>query len=414
MLTSDNFVALCQVQVATLTQRLGAVWSIVYLTEELAEEESSQAKLIPVFAYPDLAAWQKAKAAGGMLLPEAGENSLPKILPNNAPVPLTAREFWQDKTPMQPLSLTRQIVLPLVYEGLLTGLLVTGREDRPWNETERKEIETIAQTLAIAYSIDRRREWVEQQLIKQQNLQQQQRDLLDNLLHQFRNPLTALRTFGKLLLKRFTPEDANRAVADNIVRESDRLQELLKQFDRAIDLTVDDLEPQKALTSKLKPLPLLPAASSKLVVGAILAPLLESAKAIALERDLQLYAQIPAHLAAVKADERALREVLSNLIDNALKYTPKGGQINICAGLTRPSFQGVAVSDTGVGIPTGDLEKVFERHYRGVQENSAIPGTGLGLAIALELVEQMQGEIEVFSPAQNGLGTEFIVWLPLL
>ena len=72
MLTSADFVALCQVQVATLTQRLGAVWSIVYLTEELAEKESSQAKLIPVFAYPDLAAWQKAKAAGGMLLPEAG------------------------------------------------------------------------------------------------------------------------------------------------------------------------------------------------------------------------------------------------------------------------------------------------------------------------------------------------------
>ena len=416
MLTSADFVALCQVQVATLTQRLGAVWSIVYLTEELEEKESSQAKLIPVFAYPDLAAWQKAKAAGGMLLPEAGEN-MPKILPNNAPtpIPLPAREFWQDKTQMQPLSLTRQIVLPLVYEGLLTGLLVTGREDRPWNETERKEIETIAQTLAIAHSIDRRREWVEQQLNKQQNLQQQQRDLLDNLLHQFRNPLTALRTFGKLLLKRFTPEDTNRAVADNIIRESNRLQEMLKQFDQAIDLTVDDLEPQKALTSKLKPLPLLPAASSnQLFVGAILAPLVESAKAIALERNLQLYAQIPANLAAVKADERALREVLSNLIDNALKYTPNGGQIRICAGLTRPSFQGVAVSDSGVGIPPNDLAKVFQRHYRGVQENSAIPGTGLGLAIALELVEQMQGEIEVFSPAQNGLGTEFIVWLPLL
>ena len=103
MLTSADFVALCQVQVAMLTQRLGAVWSIVYLTEELEEKESSQAKLIPVFAYPDLAAWQKAKAAGGMLLPEAGEN-MPKILPNNAPtpIPFPAREFWQDKTPMQP------------------------------------------------------------------------------------------------------------------------------------------------------------------------------------------------------------------------------------------------------------------------------------------------------------------------
>ncbi len=421
MLTSSDFVALCQVQVATLTQRLGAVWSIVYLTEELVAKESSQAKLIPVFAYPDLAAWQKAPVKGGMILQETGENTLPKLLPNTAPTPVTlsAREFWQNKTPAQSLIPTRQIMLPLIYEGMLMGLLVTGREDRAWTETERKEIEIIAQTLAIACSIDRRREWFEQQLSKQQHLQAQQRDLLDNLLHQFRNPLTALRTFGKLLLKRFTPEDANRAVADNIVRESDRLQELLKQFDRAIDLTVDDLEAQKALPpagNQAKPLPLLPAGNSKqlCVVAHVLAPLVESAKAIAQERNLCLEADIPLNAPAVKADERALREVLSNLIDNALKYTPAGGQINIVSGITRDRLQGIEISDTGLGIPTADLGKVFERHYRGVQKNSAITGTGLGLAIAKELVEQMQGEIEVFSPASNGLGTKFIVWLPLV
>ncbi|WP_009633201.1 GAF domain-containing sensor histidine kinase [Synechocystis sp. PCC 7509] len=416
MLTSSDFVALCQIQVAALTQRLGAVWSMVYLTEELVEKESSQAKLIPVFAYPDLAAWQKAKVSGGMLH-EVRENTSPKLLPNIAPtsVPLPAREFWQAPTPS--LSPTRQIVLPLIYEGMLMGLLVTGREDRAWNEAERQEIETIAQTLAIACSLDRRRVWVEQQLSKQQHLQQQQRDLLDNLLHQFRNPLTALRTFGKLLLKRFAPDDANRAVADNIVRESDRLQELLKQFDRAIDLTVDDLEAQKALApalTKVKSLPLLTAANSQLcVVANVLAPLVESARAIALERNLRLEADIPMNAPAVKADEGALRELLSNVIDNALKYTPKGGQINIQSGIWGDSLQGIAISDTGLGIPPADLGKVFERHYRGVQENSAIPGTGLGLAIAKELVTQMQGEIEVFSPASNGLGTKFIVWLPL-
>ncbi len=416
MLTSSDFVALCQVQVATLTQRLGAVWSIVYLTEELVEKENSQAKLIPIFAYPDLAAWQKAKSTGDLLLPEVGKNnSLRKLLPNNASdfIPFPAGEFWQDTTPAQ-LSPPLQIVLPLIYEGILMGLLVTGREDRPWNEVERKEIETIAQTLAIARSIDRQRKWVEQKLTKQQHLQQQQRDLLDNLLHQFRNPLTALRTFGKLLLKRFTPEDANRAVADNIVRESDRLQELLKQFDRAIDLTVDNYEPQKALISNLKSLPLLPAASSKqLDVKEILAPLVESAKAIALERNLNLVADIPTNVPTVNADIGALREVLSNLIDNALKYTPAGGQINIQSGIQRDEWQGIAISDTGLGIPQTDLGKVFERHYRGVQENSAIAGTGLGLAIAKALVEQMQGKIEVFSPAPDGMATKFVVWLPL-
>jgi len=86
--------------------------------------------------------------------------------------------------------------------------------------------------------------------------------------------------------------------------------------------------------------------------------------------------------------------VFSNLIDNALKYTPSG-KIYIQAGLEQSHLQGIAISDTGPGIPPEDLEHIFE-HYRGVQSSSEIPGTGLGLAIA-NLIEQMQGEIQVFS-----------------
>jgi len=90
----------------------------------------------------------------------------------------------------------------------------------------------------------------------------------------------------------------------------------------------------------------------------------------------------------------------------------------------RGQMQGVAIADTGPGIPGVDLVHLFERHYRGVQAQGEIPGTGLGLAIAQELVQQMQGEIQIFSPvADSGLidllpepmtasGTVFIVWLP--
>ncbi|KJH73247.1 GAF domain-containing sensor histidine kinase [Aliterella atlantica] len=416
MLTTTDFVTLCQVQVAMLAQRLGAVWSIVYLTEELAEQGSSEAKLIPVVAYPETLA-QRQKA-GALIPQETGAPSLLQLPAAPTSVPIPAWESLTDEAKAQLLP-SRQIVLPLMYEGILMGLLVTGREDRPWNESERNEIEKIAQTLAIARSLDRQNKWYEQQLIQQQRLQRQQRDLLDDLLHQFRNPLTALRTFGKLLLKRFAPGDANRSVADSIVRESDRLQELLLQFDRAIDLTVADLEAQKALPPAqeppAKPLPLLLGQGNSQVclVAEVLAPLVASAKAIAQERNLQLIAEIPANLPPVKADRAALREIFSNLIDNALKYTPSGGEIYIQSGKQRDRAQGIEISDTGLGIPPADLGKIFERHYRGVQENSAIAGTGLGLAIVKELVEQMQGEIEVFSPAQNGSGSKFVVWLPI-
>ena len=437
MSASSEFIALCRSQVALLTQGLGAALSVVYLTEELVESGIKQTKLIPLVTYPEAVVWEGANAS---VLPETGSNTLPRLLLESqetaSAAPYLLSKNVETQAEYQPdddhcLLPRRQIVLPLMHEGVLLGLLVTAREDRPWNEREHSEIERIAQTLAIARLLDQRREWFEEQLSQQQRLQAKQRDLLDNLLHQFRNPLTALLTFGKLLLKRLTPGDTNRAIADNIVRESDRLTELLQQFDRVIDLTPDDLEPQKPLpplpfmeASQLAVpvLPLLPNAveSGELCsVAEVLEPLLVSARAIAAERNLSLQADIPTNLPPIRVNAKALREVLSNLLDNALKYTPAGGQIYIQAGREQGHFQDIAISDNGCGIPPEDLKHIFERHYRGVQRSSKIPGTGLGLAIAKELVEQMQGEIQVFSPAQintgsvaSRVGTTFIVWLP--
>lgn len=445
MSASSEFITLCRSQVALLTQALGAALSVVYLTEELVDGETAQTKLVPVVAYPETAVvWEGQNA---LTLSPTEKSSNTQVLQSKTSLELSQTETTsagissplpnlladagnneEQSASGNSLLPSAQIVLPLMHEGVLMGLLVTGREDRPWTERERSEIERIAQTLAIARLLDQRREWFEQQLSKQQRLQAKQRDLLDNLLHQFRNPLTALRTFGKLLLKRLLPGDANRAAADGIVRESDRLQDLLKQFDQVIDLTVDEMALQKSLPpaplfmEAMQPaieIPLLPAQRKTCFVTDILEPLLESAQAIALERNLNLQTDIQPNLPPIQADAKALREVLSNLIDNALKYTPAGGKIYIQAGREQKHFQGIAISDTGPGIPSQDLEHIFERHYRGVQLNSQIPGTGLGLAIAKDLIEQMQGEIQVFSPAQlpgdsvGGPGATFIVWLPV-
>lgn len=441
MPASAEFISLCRSQVALLTQGMGAALSVVYLTERLIEEETAQDKLIPVVAYPETAVRREGLELSSAALPVATERSQ---LPQRQ-AEIAAKETISLPEPLPELSLdanaaaaadsalvqSQQIVLPLLSEGALIGLLVTSREDRAWNERERYEIERIAQTLTLARLLDRRRERSEQKLSQQRQLQAQQRELLDNLLHQFRNPLTALRTFGKLLLKRLLPGDANRAVADNIVRESDRLQELLQQFDRAIEMTEEDLETTKSLPPATEarsaipvlnaPLSLLPdregTQSEICTVEGVLKPLLASAWAIAQERNLDLQADLPPNLPAVRAQPRELREVLSNLLDNAIKYTPPGGKIYVQAGLERDNFQGIAISDTGVGIPPQDLERIFDRHYRGRQADSDIPGTGLGLAIAKALIEQMRGTIEVFSPAlwhptpESSGGTTFIVWL---
>ncbi|MEH1845279.1 MAG: GAF domain-containing sensor histidine kinase [Nostoc sp.] len=445
MSASSDFLALCREQIALLTQGLGATLSIVYLTQELVETPSGEAKLIPVVIYPETALLppgeETAEATVNKQLQVGNVFVLPnhqtRLLTAGSESPTSSRESEipdasQPHLKEEYLLSENQTVLPLVYEGVMMGLLVTGREDRAWNEHEQSQIQRIAQTLAIACILDQRRAWFEQQLREQQILQEKQRDLLDNLLHQFRNPLTALRTFGKLLLKRLRPADTNRDVANSIVRESDRLQELLQQFDQVIDLTEADLAPlhlaeneallEATIQKSAKPPLLLPGTGDKTVdcsLTDILEPLLISAKAIAQERKLKLITKIQQNLPLVRVNVKALREVLTNIFDNALKYTPTGGKILIQAGQQKANFQGIVISDNGPGIPPQDLEHLGERHYRGVQAQTEIPGTGLGLTIAKQLIEQMQGEIEIFSPAINSKltssdtpGTTFIIWLP--
>ncbi|WP_066380567.1 MULTISPECIES: sensor histidine kinase KdpD [unclassified Anabaena] len=439
MSASSDFVALCREQIALLTQGLGASLSVVYLTEELVDSPTGESKLVPVVVYPEAAVIMP----GDEMLEATAQKQLHLgnvlMLPQQQGRLLTPAPTTETPQPEQPelqaefLLNGHQFVCPLLHEDVMLGLLVTGRDDRPWNEQEQSQIQKVGQTLAIACILDQRRAWLQHQLRQQQILQAQQRDLLDNLLHQFRNPLTALRTFGKLLLKRLRPGDPNRDVGDNIVRESDRLTELLQKFDQVIDWTDADLELLSLPESEIfveatvhksaQPALLLPGTGEQEIdcsLADLLTPLLVSAQAIAQERNLQLLADIPPNLPLVKANIKALQEVLSNIIDNALKYTPSGGKIYMELGLEKENLQGIAISDTGPGIPPEDLAHLGERHYRGVQAKTEIPGTGLGLAIAKQLIEQMQGKIEVFSPAihraiasPDAPGTTFIIWLPI-
>lgn len=454
MSASSEFVALAREQMALLAQGLGASLSIVYLTQELVEAQVKEAKLVPLLTYPETATLAQQEIATGDLrafdsitvendTTNLRKNRLSsslnqKLLAPGEDLPVLSSDFASEKAiPSNSHSATdkfllnpNQIVLPLIHEGMMIGVLVTTRDDRAWNEQERTQIERVAQSLAIACLLDQKRAWLQQQLHSSQILQEKQQDLLDTLLHQFRNPLTALRTFGKLLIKRLQPGDKNRDVASSIVRESDRLQELLQKFEEVIDYTSGDLASLRA-TNKLlveasspkqpKPTLLLPGSDEAEVdcyITDILQPLLENANAIATERYLQLIIEIPTQLSVIRANTKALREVLSNIIDNALKYTPERGKILVQAGLEKGSMQGVAISDTGPGIPQQDLEHIGERHYRGVQAQTEIPGTGLGIAIAKQLIEQMQGEIQVISPALDSRiksnqtpGTTFIIWL---
>jgi signal transduction histidine kinase len=106
--------------------------------------------------------------------------------------------------------------------------------------------------------------------------------------------------------------------------------------------------------------------------------------------------------------------MLTNLVDNALKYTPRGGQVWVTAqkmgSPTQPMLE-IAVADSGVGIPEDEQDKVFERFYRGSNNTPGSTGTGLGLAIVQELMVQHKGTVKVSSKA--GEGSVFALQFPI-
>ncbi len=428
---SPELTALCQTQLNTLMQFDGSAQGIVYLSETGED-------LFPVAVYPSVPAVnllnRQFLLASGQE-PERGTGALVNSLTVEAP---------RDPLEWPPAVATSepewyQVVLPLQEERYVLGALVVSRADRDWQRREYERLEQVAQTLTWAGLMDRRLQWLEQQLQEKEAESHHQERNLETLLHQIRNPLTAIKTFGKLLLRRLPLQDQNRSVAEGIVRESDRLQFLLQELKSQVypvsalpasSATTgnDRAEPPLALPGSANPPTLLPGSSLSLdrsdmgliPLDAVLDPLITGAQAIADDRDLHLSYTGLTIARPIQARVNTLRETLSNLIDNALKYTPSGGSVKIkwLRPAEHPGWQWLVISDNGPGIPAEDLPHLFERHYRGVQAQGDIPGTGLGLALAREWMEQMGGQLEVISPAgiwrpagEGGVGAAFRLWL---
>ncbi|MDJ0650831.1 MAG: ATP-binding protein [Xenococcaceae cyanobacterium MO_188.B19] len=435
---SPEFHLLCQSQIKLLTQALGGLWSAVYLTEESIQ--SRETNLFPFMIYPQNES-QIYQKLSGKKLPEIWQQVISEriinpslLLPDKA-----TQDSWSNRLKSSEELDHKQLVLPLMHENTVMGLLIIAREKSNWEDQELEQAKNIAQTLAIARFMDRQSQWYRKQLELQEEANRWQQDRLDDLLHQLRNPLTALKTFSKLLIKRLLPDEKNQSFAESMLRESDRLSGLLQQFETEVDrvsvtpTTAESIYPpalpfqdeaSMVLSNRSADLNpnrnnfLLPDSKKDLesvALKAILKPLILTTEAIALEKEIKLLVNIRDDLPLVKGNPQALREVFNNLIDNAIKYTPSKGTVKLETKIQN-GLVGIAIEDTGYGIPAEIQPQIFQRHYRGIQAEGDIPGTGLGLAIAKNLMVQMAGDIELISPNNlaknsNFPGTTFIVWM---
>jgi two-component system phosphate regulon sensor histidine kinase PhoR len=228
-------------------------------------------------------------------------------------------------------------------------------------------------------------------------LERMRQDFVANVSHELKTPLASIKAYAETLLDwALHDENVNTRFVRRIEEQADRLNQLILDL-----LSLARIESGQEVFEH-KPLALAP----------VLGSCIESHRGRAEARSLTLSLDLGPldDETLVTADEEAIRQIVDNLIDNAIKYTPDGGAVGVACRFEGELIQ-VEVADTGIGIPRDDLPRVFERFYRVDKARSReLGGTGLGLSIVKHLVQSLGGQITVDS--RIGAGTQFIVQLP--
>ena len=221
---------------------------------------------------------------------------------------------------------------------------------------------------------------------------------VSDVSHELRTPLTNIRLYVDLLGENpGSPRSAD--YLETLSRESERLAHL-----------IDDLLSLSRLESRATPFEPKP-----IDVNGLLVDLAADRRALAAEQAIQLQVEMSKELPPAQGDSRLLSQVFTNLLTNAMNYTPKGGRIMLRTRHLSENGQAwivADVQDTGIGILPDEQSMIFRRFFRGhASQATGAPGTGLGLAICKEIAELHGGRIEVSS--QPGTGTSVAVWLPV-
>lgn len=225
------------------------------------------------------------------------------------------------------------------------------------------------------------------------NLEASRRDLVANVSHELKTPITAIRAHLENLLDGI--EEPNPATIEVMLAQSDRLGRLVEQL-----LDLSKLESGE-ITLRREPVELEPLVSQ----------VMSEIGVASSDRHVDVRSEIPQDLPAIEADPERVHQVLFNLVDNAVRFTPEGGHVRIEAHGHNGSVE-VRVADTGVGIPAEALPRLFERFYRvDTARTREDGGTGIGLAIARSVVEAHGGTIHAES--EPGRGSVFTFDLPI-
>ena len=230
-----------------------------------------------------------------------------------------------------------------------------------------------------------------------ERLERVRKDFVANVSHEFRTPLAAIRGYAETLLDGGLDDSVNRR----------RFVEIIENHATRLSNIASDLLILSELDGGRQP-----AEPARFPAQAVLDTAVRTVEGQARARNIDLaFEEMDGF--EIFGHRLRLEQALVNLLDNAIKFSHPGGRVRITARLAGPEKGRIVISDSGIGIPSEDLPRIFERFYRVDKAHSrAVGGTGLGLSIVKHVVEQMNGSITVESDL--GAGSRFTIVLPVL
>jgi len=313
-----------------------------------------------------------------------------------------ARDETAVRQTLKTLALILAMGVPIaVGLAIAGGYFLAGRMLSPFGALAEKARRITAESLAERLPADNPRDEFGQlaavfnaMLSRLEQAFEQLRRFTADASHELRTPLTAIRSVGEVALQRPLDGPAYREVIGSMLEEVDRLTRLVENL---LTLT-------RGESGHINP------SFETVSLGRLAIGVAEHLRVLAEEREQTLVVDVAQDVRAT-CDPGILRQALVNVLDNAIKYTPRKGSIHVAVREQALGEGVIEVRDTGPGIPAADRERVFERFYRVDQGRSrSAGGTGLGLATARWAVEANRGRMELES--EEGVGSVFRVVLP--
>ena len=364
----------------TLLQR------IVVAARELTDSEASSLLL-----YEKQTHTLYFEAATGALVSGVGQRTIPAdnsiagwVFTHGEPIVsqdvLNDPRFYREMDALMQFETQSILGVPLRTKDKVFGVIESvNKTEGIFTEEDVQILQTLAAQAAIAIQNSR--------LFMQS-------DLIAEIVHELRTPLAALTAASHLLQRPDLPEDQHSKLSQTILHEVQRLN----------DLTTDFLELSRLESGRMR------FEREPIHLGGLVQESLEVVRAQAESKEIELETEIDASLTPVHGDRKILKQLLLNLLTNAIKYNHPGGVVTVCLRSESDKVL-LEVRDTGRGISPVDQERLFQRFYRVSDGEDDVQGTGLGLVIAKRIAESHQGSISVESAL--GEGAVFTVRLPV-